>query len=61
VQRAGLFEKAQHLGARRASSQRWRGISGIATRHRTWYGENARAEGPGARIMGGLSEIAADS
>ena len=26
-------------------SQRWRGISGIATRHRTWYGENARAAG----------------
>jgi hypothetical protein len=31
---------------------RWRGISGIATRHRIWYGENARAAGPGARIMG---------
>src|SRR6516165_9293518 len=31
---------------------RWRVISGIATRHRTWYGETQGRGAGGARIMG---------
>jgi hypothetical protein len=31
-------------------SPRWRGISGLPTRHRTWYGENPVAQGEAREI-----------